>query len=334
MNTLYKDFNIAAHTTFGIAAQTAEFVSVNTIEDLKENLRTAPAAGVRILGGGSNILWTEDFPGRTIHVNLKGIHVVSETDQAVIIEAQAGENWHELVLWAIEHQLGGLENLALIPGNVGTAPIQNIGAYGVELKDVLEQCTVIHRKDLTEHTFSLKDCELSYRDSVFKNKLKNQVVITAVQLRLQKKPHSLHTSYGTLEQELKGKTRNIQEVAQAVIRIRQRKLPDPNEIGNCGSFFKNPVVSKSNFKTLQKKYPTIPSYPTTSGIKIPAAWLIDQLGFKGLRRGDAGVHPHQALVLVNYGNASGTEIWTLAEEIQNAVLDNFGIALENEVTRY
>lgn len=332
MNLLYKNFNIAAQTTFGITAQTAEFISVDTVESLKESLHTAPQAGVRILGGGSNMLWTKDFSGRTIHINLKGIRTVSETDQTVVIEVQAGENWHDLVLWAIDNQLGGIENLALIPGNVGTAPIQNIGAYGVELKNVLVQCTVIDRKDLTEYTLSLEDCELGYRDSIFKNKLKDQVVITAVQFRLQKAPHTINTSYGALEKELDGKSKNIQEVAQAVIRIRQRKLPDPNEIGNCGSFFKNPVISKKSFERLQKKYPNLPSYPAPKGVKIPAAWLIDQLGFKGLRRGDAGVHPHQALVLVNYGNANGAEIWALAQDIQKAVLDHFEISLENEVT--
>lgn len=334
MNSLHKNFNIAAHTTFGIEAQTAEFVSVESITSLKENLRTAPKAGLRVLGGGSNMLWTQDFPGRTIHVNLKGIRRVSETNQSVIIEVQAGENWHDLVLWTIENQLAGIENLALIPGNVGAAPIQNIGAYGVELKDVLVQCSVIYRSDLSEQILSVVDCKLGYRDSIFKNELRDKVVITAVQFRLKKPPHAPNTAYGSLEQELKGKPKNIEEVAQAVIRIRERKLPNPKEIGNCGSFFKNPVVSKTKFESLQNNYPTLPSYPVSEGVKIPAAWLIDQLGYKGLRRGDAGVHPHQALVLVNYGQASGAEIWALAEEIQTAVFKKYDILLENEVTRY
>lgn len=334
MNTLVYNHPIASHTTFGVAASSAEFVSVDTLDSLKYYLQSAPPHGIRILGGGSNMLWTADFPGRTIHINLKGIRVVSETDRAVIIEAQAGENWHELVLWAIDRQLGGIENLALIPGNVGTAPIQNIGAYGVELKDVFVQCTALHRTQQTEQTFSLETCELGYRDSVFKNQLKDQYVITAVQLRLDKAPHTLHTAYGALEEELKGKERNIQEVAQAVVRIRQRKLPDPSEIGNCGSFFKNPVVALNQFEDLQKKFPNLPSFPAPKGIKIPAAWLIEQLGYKGVRREQAGVHPHQALVLVNHGKASGADIWALAMEIQSAVKKTYQIDLEPEVTRY
>ena len=334
MKAILYQHSIRPYTTFNIAARSAEFVSVQSIAELKEALEGIPPQKIRLLGGGSNMLWTKDFEGRTIHLNLKGITTIETTENEVLVDVEAGENWHDFVLWTLKNDLGGVENLALIPGNVGTAPIQNIGAYGVELKDVMESCTLLHRNNLKEDSLSTAACRLGYRDSIFKNKLKDQVVITSVRFRLSKAPHSLHTSYGALAQELATRDQTIQEVAQAVIRIRQRKLPDPKEIGNCGSFFKNPIVSQSVFLALQEKYPNLPSYAADSGVKIPAAWLIDQLGFKGIRRGDAGVHPNQALVLVNYANASGAEIWALAQEIQEAVKTTFGIALEAEVTRY
>ena len=334
MKTIVANQSIKPYTTFGIDAITAEFSSVTTLEELKEQLSSLPKSGVRILGGGSNMLWTQDFSGRTLHVNFKGIKIISEDDHSVIVEAQAGENWHELVLWTLQHNYGGVENLALIPGNIGAAPIQNIGAYGVELKDVFVQCRVIHIDNLKEEVLDAAACQFGYRDSIFKGQLKNKVVITAVQLRLRKVPHTLNTAYGALEKELEGKSQTIQEVAQAVIRIRQSKLPDPKKIGNCGSFFKNPVIGYDTFEGLQARFPEIPSYPAPTGRKLPAAWLIDRLGFKGLRRGDAGVHPHQALVLVNYGEAKGSEIWSLAQEIQKAVFEKFGVTLEAEVTRY
>ena len=334
MKAIQYDHSIRPYTTFKVDARSAQYVSVDSLSSLKEALQSLPNGAIRILGGGSNMLWRENYPGRTIHINLKGIEKVAETDTQVSVKVQAGENWHGFVLWALKNDLGGIENLALIPGSVGAAPIQNIGAYGVELKEVMEKCTFLQKDTLTERVLSVADCQLNYRNSIFKNELKGKGVVTSVQFRLTKRPHRLHTSYGALEDQLQGRPRTIQSVAEAVIRIRQKKLPDPKQIGNCGSFFKNPILSLSRFEALQKKHPQLPSYPTKTGVKVPAAWLIDQLGFKGVRRGDAGVHPKQALVLVNHGNATGAEIWALAEDIQKAVHAQFGIALEPEVTCY
>lgn len=334
MKAIQYDHSIRPYTTFKVDARSAQYVSVDNLSSLKEALQSRPNGAIRILGGGSNMLWRENYPGRTIHINLKGIEKVAETDTQVSVKVQAGENWHEFVLWALKNDLGGIENLALIPGSVGAAPIQNIGAYGVELKEVMEKCTFLQKDTLTERILSVADCQLNYRNSIFKNELKGKGVVTSVQFRLTKSPHRLHTSYGALEDELQGRPRTIQSVAEAVIRIRQNKLPDPKHIGNCGSFFKNPILSLSRFEALQKKHPQLPSYPSKTGVKLPAAWLIDQLGFKGVRRGDAGVHHKQALVLVNHGNATGAEIWALAEDIQKAVHAQFGIALEPEVTCY
>lgn len=334
MKAVQYQHSIRPYTSFNIEAKTKEFVVVESLSELKESLRNYEAEKIRLLGGGSNMLWTTDFPGRTLHVNLKGITLVEENDKNALVEVKAGENWHDFVKWSLDQNLGGIENLALIPGNVGSAPIQNIGAYGVELKDVMTQCTILWRDSLEEEILTTEKCQLSYRDSIFKNEYKNKTVITSVQFKLYKSPHQLKTSYGAIEEELKGKEKTIQEVAQAVIRIRTSKLPDPAKIGNCGSFFKNPILSQKQFELVHKKHPTMPYFPATTGVKVPAAWLIDQLGFKGMRRGDAGVHPKQALVLVNYGSASGKEIWDLAIEIQKAVKNHFGIPLEAEVTCY
>lgn len=334
MKAVQYQHSIRPYTSFNIEAKTKEFVVVESLSELKESLRNYDTEKIRLLGGGSNMLWTTDFPGRTLHVNLKGITLVEENDNNALVEVKAGENWHDFVKWSLDQNLGGIENLALIPGNVGSAPIQNIGAYGVELKDVMTQCTILWRESLEEEILTTEKCQLSYRDSIFKNEYKNKTVITSVQFKLYKSPHQLKTSYGAIEEELKGKEKTIQEVAQAVIRIRTSKLPDPAKIGNCGSFFKNPILSQKQFELVLEKHPTIPHFPATTGVKVPAAWLIDQLGFKGMRRGDAGVHPKQALVLVNYGSASGKEIWDLAIEIQKAVKNHFGIPLEAEVTCY
>ena len=334
MKAIQYDHSIRPYTTFKVDARSAQYVSVDSLSSLKKALQSRPNRAIRILGGGSNMLWRKDYPGRTIHINLKGIEKVAETDTQVSVKVQAGENWHEFVLWALKNDLGGIENLALIPGSVGAAPIQNIGAYGVELKEVMEECTFLQKDTLTERVLSVADCQLNYRDSIFKNELKGKGVVTSVQFCLTKSPHLLHTSYGALENQLQGRPRTIQSVAEAVIQIRQNKLPDPKQIGNCGSFFKNPILSLSHFEALQKKHPQLPSYPSKIGVKVSAAWLIDQLGFKGVRRGDAGVHPKQALVLVNHGNATGAEIWTLAEDIQKSVHAQFGIDLEPEVTCY
>jgi UDP-N-acetylmuramate dehydrogenase len=244
----------------------------------------------------------------------------------------AGENWHDFVCWTLEQGYGGLENLSLIPGNVGTSPIQNIGAYGVELKDIFESCTALDCHNLTQRTFTREDAQFGYRSSFFKTKGKGQYVISAVQFRLTKKAHEINTSYGAIKEALGNKESTPQNIAHAVISIRQSKLPNPAKLGNSGSFFKNPVITKAQFNQLLTTYPKLPSYPQKNGeVKVLAGWLIDQLGYKGKRIGDAGVHKKQALVLVNYGNASGQEILALAQKIQAAVKESFNISIEAEV---
>jgi len=253
----------------------------------------------------------------------------------VLLEVAGGENWHEFVIYAIDNDLGGVENLSLIPGNVGTSPIQNIGAYGVELKDVFYQCKAVHKNTLEEHVFTLQDCAFGYRDSVFKNELKNQYVITSVVFRLTKKDHKLNTDYGAIFDTLKAKgitTPTLKNISEAVIEIRQSKLPDPKKIGNSGSFFKNPIITQNRFAELRKEHVEIPFYPLENDmVKVPAGWLIEQSGFKGKRYGDAGVHNRQALVLVNHGNATGKEVWDVAMRVQNGVEEKFGIKIMPEV---
>ena len=327
-----QNFSLKNYNSFGIDVVTESFVAIASEKQLVELLEAKKGSPFRILGGGSNILLTHDYKGLTIVMKNLGIALVEETTDSVILEVQAGENWHAFVLWALENDYGGIENLALIPGSVGAAPIQNIGAYGVELESVFHRCRVLDIETLSFKTFDKKACSFGYRNSIFKNELKGKVIITSVLLKLQKKPHKIQTHYGTLQSELEGKSKTIQTVAEAVIGIRKSKLPDPNEIGNSGSFFKNPIIPTSHFTKLLKKYPELPHYPNQDGhVKIPAAWMIDKLGFKGMRKGDAGIHEKQALVLVNYGNAKGTELLRLAKEIQKKVLEEFEILLEIEV---
>ena len=330
-----RNYSLKNHNSFGIEVKADKFLSIQSLEDLRSILRKSYAAELFILGGGSNMLLTGDIHKTVLHVALKGKEIVSETEEEVIIEAQAGENWHQFVLWTLEHNYGGLENLSLIPGNVGTAPIQNIGAYGVELKDSFVSCKTMNVQTLEEKEFNREECEFGYRNSIFKNQLKGQVIITSVKFRLSKKDHILHTEYGAIRSELEKQgieNPGIQDISNAVIAIRRSKLPDPKEIGNSGSFFKNPVIGQDQFKELEKRYPEIPSYKISEEeIKVPAGWLIDQAGYKGFRRGDAGVHKNQALVLVNYGAASGEEILSLSREIQNNIREKFDIDLEAEV---
>lgn len=329
-NTSLKEYN-----TFGIDVKAEKFISITSVEELKEVLRQTYASELFVLGGGSNMLLTGDLKKTVLHIAIKGKEVISETDEEVIIEASAGENWHQFVLWTLSHGYGGLENLSLIPGNVGTAPIQNIGAYGVELKDVFYSCKTIHLQTLEEKEFDLVSCDFGYRNSVFKNKLKGEFIITSVRFKLSKKDHQLHTGYGALQSQLKAAKITkpcIKDISDAVIAIRQQKLPDPREIGNSGSFFKNPVISSEEFQKLQEKFPEAPHYQISEDeVKVPAGWLIDRAGLKGYRKGDAGVHKNQALVLVNYGNATGKEILSLAREIQQKIKKQFDIELEPEV---
>ncbi|MEE3149088.1 MAG: UDP-N-acetylmuramate dehydrogenase [Bacteroidota bacterium] len=327
--------SLKAYNTFGISAKAKAFISVTNIAMLKEALHLEAYPEKFILGGGSNMLLKSDVNALVIHVALKGIKTVKETADNIWLEVAGGENWHEFVMHCVNHGYGGVENMALIPGNVGTAPVQNIGAYGVELKDHFYSCSAIHRTTLEQKTFSLEDCRFGYRDSVFKNELKDQYVITSVTFQLDKNKHELHTGYGAIQQVLKEKEisdPSIKDIAQAVIAIRSSKLPDPKKLGNSGSFFKNPVVPKTIFETIQQKYPEMPFYPISeTEVKIPAGWLIEQAGFKGKRFGDAGVHKNQALVLVNYGDATGNEIWDLALRIQKEVHQQFGIEIQPEV---
>lgn len=281
------------------------------------------------------MLLTQDIEKSVIHINLKGIKIVNQDENYVWVEAKAGENWHKFVLWTLDNDFGGIENLSLIPGNIGSAPIQNIGAYGVELKDVFDSCKAINIKTQKIKTFTNKECQFGYRESIFKGAEKGKYIILSVILKLTKRNHKISTSYGVIENELqKNAITNptIQDVSKAVIAIRESKLPNPKEIGNSGSFFKNPVVSKEIFEKAQRQYPEMPFYVVSENeIKIPAGWLIEQSGFKGKRFGDAGVHEKQALVLVNYGNATGKEIYDLAKTIQQTIFDKFGIEIEMEV---
>lgn len=329
-NTSLKELN-----TFGIDVKAKQYIAVNSSDELVHILKRFYASELFVLSGGSNILLTKDIEATVLHIQTKGIKVVDETENNVLVESQAGENWHQFVLWCIQNNYGGVENLSLIPGCVGTSPIQNIGAYGVELKDVFYSCEAVHIQTLEKRIFTNADCKFGYRDSVFKNELKGQYIITNVVFQLTKKNHQLKTTYGAIQQKLDENPHqaiDIKAVSDAVISIRSSKLPDPRVLGNSGSFFKNPVVEKSFFDLLQEKYPEVPSYKVSeTQVKVPAGWLIEQCGFKGYRKGDAGVHKNQALVLVNYGNASGEEILQLSKAIQYKVHQTFGIALEAEV---
>ncbi|WP_406683030.1 UDP-N-acetylmuramate dehydrogenase [Seonamhaeicola sp. MEBiC1930] len=330
-----QNISLKPYNTFGIETNAKYFISVSNIEELKDVLKHKNYTNKLILGGGSNMLLTKDIEGLVVHVNIKGISVIDESDDHVIVKANSGENWHEFVLWCLKNDYGGLENLSLIPGNVGTAPIQNIGAYGVELKDTFVSCEAISLEDQSLKTFNKEDCNFGYRNSIFKNEAKGKYVITNVAFKLTKQNHQLNTGYGAIISELKTmgiKAATIQEVSKAVIAIRESKLPNPKEIGNSGSFFKNPVISIELFHEIRKNFEDIPSYPISkSEVKIPAGWLIEKAGFKGKRFGDYGVHKNQALVLVNYGNAKGEDILKLAKLIQKTVKRLFNISIEAEV---
>ncbi|MBT8278283.1 MAG: UDP-N-acetylmuramate dehydrogenase [Bacteroidia bacterium] len=329
-NSSLKPFN-----TFGIDVNAKHFVSVQDIDELIKTLQLKEFQDKFILGGGSNMLLTKDIEALVVHLNLKGIEIVSEDESTVLVKAMAGENWHDFVLWCLDQNYGGIENLSLIPGNVGAAPIQNIGAYGVELKDVFYACEALDKTSFEPKQFAKEDCNFDYRNSVFKQDYKGKFIITSVTLKLSKSNHKIKTSYGSIQEELQKMgvvDPSIQDVSKAVIAIRSSKLPDPKDIGNSGSFFKNPIVSKSNYKALIDQFPDMPSYKVSEDdIKIPAGWLIEKVGFKGKRFGEYGVHTKQALVLVNYGNASGSDIFELSKLIQSTIKRIFNINLEAEV---
>ena len=330
-----QNISLKPYNTFGIEATARYFIEISSEEELRKALALEGYPPIFVLGGGSNVLLTGDLEALVLHLNIKGIRVKREDDSQVVITARAGENWHQLVLWTLERNYGGLENLSLIPGNTGTAPIQNIGAYGVEIRDVFESCTAMEVESGRLRTFSSADCAFGYRDSYFKNEGRGRYIITAVDLRLHKDNHRLNTSYGAIEAELKarGVSRpGIRDVSDAVIAIRQSKLPDPKVLGNSGSFFKNPVISGQACRKLVSNHPDVPVYKVSEQEwKVPAGWLIEQCGFKGKRFGDAGVHSRQALVLVNYGKATGRELLDLANGIKDAVMQKFGVVIVPEV---
>lgn len=332
---ILSNISLKPYNTFGIDVNARKFVEVTTIEELREALKNMYASEIFILGGGSNMLFTKDVEETVIYINLKGRKILEESDNEVLVEAMAGENWHEFVRYCIRNNFGGIENLSLIPGKVGTAPIQNIGAYGVELKDNFISCTALDLQTLQLKIFDREECRFGYRDSIFKNEAKGHYIITSVSFKLQKKDHKLNTSYGSIEQYLEEKgieKPTIAQVSEAVIEIRQSKLPDPKILGNSGSFFKNPVISREKLKELQQQYPGVPFYLVDENqVKVPAAWLVERTGLKGYREGDAGVHENQALVLVNYGNASGKDILELSKKVQMKVKEMFGIKISPEV---
>jgi UDP-N-acetylmuramate dehydrogenase len=321
--------------TFGmdvIASQFVEITEASEISNLLKDPETKKLPRL-ILGGGSNILFTANFEGIVFRNRLKGIEVVQENEREVRIKAASGEIWHELVQYCIAHNYGGIENLSLIPGTVGAAPIQNIGAYGVELKDVFESLEALNLNDCTVRTFTAEECRFGYRDSIFKREAKDKYFILSVTLKLQKFP-DINTTYGAIQKMLESwgiTDPGIADVSEAVCTIRRSKLPDPAVIGNAGSFFKNPEIATELFSELKKQYPDIHGYPAPSGVKVPAGWLIESLGWKGKRVGETGSHKDQALVLVNYGHAKGAEVQALAMEIQRSVIDKYGIVLAPEV---
>lgn len=333
---ILENISLKPFNTFSIDEKAKYFASFTTTGELAELLNYKPQTVNHnlILGGGSNILFTKNFDGLVLKNELRGIELIKEDAHHYYVKAAAGENWHTLVMYCINRNYAGIENLSLIPGNVGASPMQNIGAYGVELKDVFESLEAMNRNDLSIHTFSANDCAFGYRESIFKKKYKDEFVILNVTFRLNKQLQ-FNTSYGAIEQELESmgvKELSIQNISQAVINIRSSKLPNPAEIGNAGSFFKNPIITKEHSDELKKIYTDIPGYAAGElNVKLAAAWLIEQCGWKGYRNNDAGVHTKQALVLVNYGNAPGKEVYELSEKIMQSVHDKFNVQLEREV---
>ena len=332
---IQENISLKPFTTFGIDKKAKFFTTVETLDELKAALLAAKEKQlpVFILGGGSNILLTRDIEGLVIKLEIKGINLVKEEGDQLWVEVGAGEMWHELVLHSIAEDWAGLENLSLIPGTVGASPMQNIGAYGVEIKDVFDSLQAMHRETLEMQSFDAEACRFGYRESVFKQTFKDQYVITSVTFRLSKTPN-FHLEYGAIREVLAANDidqPSIRAISDAVIQIRQSKLPDPKEIGNAGSFFKNPTIPNAQFDALKASYPSIPGYPSAEGVKVAAGWLIEQTGWKGKRIGEVGVHAKQALVLVNYGGGTGEEIKKLSEQIQASVYDKFGVQLQAEV---
>jgi UDP-N-acetylmuramate dehydrogenase len=334
--TIKENISLKHLNTFGIEAVAKFYVEINSIEDFLELIKTEEYRNSKrlIIGGGSNILFTKDVDGLVIKNQLKGIHIVKESGDDVEVKVAAGEVWHEFVMWCIDHHLAGMENLSLIPGCVGASPMQNIGAYGVEIKDMFVSLEAYDLNSGEAKVFHKSECHFGYRESVFKHEYKDRYIITSVTYRLSRKPH-FHTSYGAIGSELEKmgvKDLSIDAISQAVINIRSSKLPDPKKIGNAGSFFKNPEVNSSTYHDLKAKFPDLVAYPLENGnYKLAAGWLIEQSGLKGYTQGEAGVHDKQALVLINKGHAKGKDIFNLSEHVLQTVFAKFGVKLEREV---
>ncbi len=335
MSNIQENYSLKNYNTFGIAAKAKYFAIFDSILSLKEILKTNLHQQEKffILGSGSNILLTQDYNGLILHNKIEGICILEDNDNDILVEVGAGVVWHNFVMWSVSQELSGIENLALIPGTVGASPVQNIGAYGLEVKDTIHKVTALEIATQKIKIFNNKDCKFAYRNSTFKEELKNQFIITKVEFRLSKTPLN-KTTYGAIEQELKNNNTeaNPKSIAEAVINIRSRKLPDPKVLGNSGSFFKNPIIETNQFEELKKEFPEMVGYTISeSKTKVAAGWLIDNAGLKGYQKADAGVHKNQALVLVNYGNASGAEILNLAKEIEEKIKEKYGISIEPEV---
>ena len=336
MSNIINNYSLKNHNTFGIDVKAKYFSTFNSVHNLKEILEINLHEKEKffILGSGSNILLTKDYNGFILHNKIEGISILKDNKNEILVEVGSGVVWHDFVMWSVNQKLSGIENLALIPGTVGASPVQNIGAYGMEVKDSITKVHTLEIKNKKIRIFSNKDCEFSYRNSIFKKEEERKFIITKVEFKLSKK-HLNKTSYGEIEEELKNLKLKVApaSIARAVIKVRNRKLPNPKVLGNSGSFFKNPIIKTSEFNTLKKEFPKMVGYTiSNSQTKVAAGWLIDNAGLKGYRKADAGVHKNQALVLVNYGNASGTEIMNLAKEIQQKIKVKYGIIIEPEVS--
>jgi len=333
MNKISSNFSLKDYNTFNINVKSDKFISINSEDQLIDFLsQHKEEENIFFLGGGSNVLFSKDYNGTIIHISIKGKKIIEEFDDKIIIEVSSGEDWHEFVEWSIENNYGGIENLSLIPGNVGAAPIQNIGAYGVELKDVFDSCRVLSIDSNEIKIFNKDECDFNYRSSVFKSEKKNKYVILSIRLKLTKEPHSYNLSYESLRERFNDKDINLSNISREIIKIRESKLPDPKKIGNCGSFFKNPFIESEKLNILLEKYPKLPYHKGENGLyKIPAAWLIEKMGFKKKSLGDASVYINQPLVIVNNGNATGSDILNFANSIKKSVKENFNIDLEEEV---
>ena len=326
--------SLKEYNTFGVEVLANNFNKAENEDEILNFLSENKNVPL-ILGGGSNILFKNNINKPILKIEIKGIEIIEENENTVYISVGAGENWNDFVKWTLVKNYGGIENLSLIPGNVGSAPIQNIGAYGVELKDVFQSCRAISIDNKILKTFNKEQCNFTYRSSIFKEKLKNKYIISRVTFKLSKINHVINSEYKPLKDLLKIKGNlnpTIQDISKLVIEIRTNKLPDPKKIGNCGSFFKNPIISNSKFKNLNEYFSSVPNYKISENeVKIPAAWLIEECGFKGKNEGKTGIHKKHALVIVNNGGATGKEIYDFSQKIKKSVLKKFNILLEEEV---